>query len=92
MAGGHAARWGKKGQLEENSRYISPVDGGRFPLGIDWVSSGSGSGFGRGPEYLECPSSPPPFSLGQSEDAFFSLLFSLFCLGGFLWFVFLVLL
>lgn len=39
MAGDHAARWGKKGQLEEeNSCYSSPVDGGRILLGNDWIS------------------------------------------------------
>lgn len=37
---------GEKGQLEEkNSRNSSPLDGGRIPLGIDWSSSGSRSGF-----------------------------------------------
>lgn len=37
MAGNHAARWGKKGQLkEENSCYSSSMDGGRILLGNDW--------------------------------------------------------
>lgn len=84
MAGDHAARWGKRGQFEEeNSRCSSPVGGGRILLGIDWFSSRSGSGFGWGPEFSECPSSPPPFSLGQSGDNFFSHFCFLFCLGGF---------
>lgn len=86
MAGDHAVGWGKKGQLEEeNSSYSSPVQGGCVPLGTDWFSSGSGSGFEWGPEFSECPSSTPPFSLGQSEDESFTLLFSLFVLVAFVY-------
>lgn len=47
MAGDHAEGWGRKGQLEEeNSRGCSPVQGRCVPPGTDWLSSGSGSGFG----------------------------------------------
>lgn len=83
---GHAARWGKKGQLEEEySCYSSPVDGGCIPLGI-WLvfqASGSGSGFGWGPEISECPSSPPPFLSRPARRRFLSHFYLLFCLGGF---------
>lgn len=77
MADDHAVGWGKKGQLEENSRYSSPVQGSCVLLGTDWFSSWSGSGVEWGPEFSECPSSTPPFSLGRSEDKSFFLLFSL---------------
>lgn len=77
MAGDHAAKWRKKGQLEEEkSHYSSPEE---YPAGHRQVfqASGSGSDFGWGLEFSECPSSPPSFCLGQSGGKFSSLLFIL---------------
>ncbi len=57
MAGDHATRWGKTGQLEEeNSRYSSPVDGGLYPAGR-WTGfpPGQDQVFGRGPEFFRGP-------------------------------------
>lgn len=81
MAGDHATRRGKKGQLEEENSRLQLTKW--MAVVSRWASTGFPLGQDRVLDEDLCPSSPPPFCLGQSGDKFFSLLFFSFVLVAF---------